>query len=135
VREIPQSKTGGLPVAITLLPLACSAIGHGRKSRYEESSRNDAGGVTSRAGTFQFTLIRDTASHPLLSLNGGGYSSGGLQFTGMAAPALTVTVQATTNFLQWTNLGSVTVDTNGEFSFTDTNAFLLRCCFYRATNQ
>ncbi len=52
-----------------------------------------------------------------------------LQFYG--TPGQSYNFQATTNFLNWTNLGSSLADTNGLFQFLDTNAPLFPLRFYR----
>jgi hypothetical protein len=43
-------------------------------------------------------------------------------------------VQATTNFIQWTNIGFATGGVSGNFLFNDTNAFRYQYRFYRTTN-
>lgn len=43
-------------------------------------------------------------------------------------------VQATTNFIQWMNIGFATGDVSGTFTFADTNAFRYPHRFYRTTN-
>jgi hypothetical protein len=43
-------------------------------------------------------------------------------------------VQATTNFIQWTNIGFATGGVGGTFTFADTNAFKFKHRFYRTTN-
>jgi hypothetical protein len=40
-------------------------------------------------------------------------------------------IQATQDFNTWSVIGTVTVGTNGSFSFTDTNAASFSMCFYR----
>ena len=52
-----------------------------------------------------------------------------LQFFG--TPGQSYIFQATTNFLNWTNLGYSLADTNGLFEFLDTNAPLFLYRFYR----
>lgn len=42
------------------------------------------------------------------------------------------TIQATTNFVNWTNLATVTSDITGKFIYNDINASQLRMRFYRA---
>jgi hypothetical protein len=46
-------------------------------------------------------------------------------------PGQSYKYQATTNFLNWTDLNSVMADTNGLFQFLDTNAPLFPYRFYR----
>lgn len=78
------------------------------------------------------TLVRD-ASPPLL-LGTSPLTNGNWKFTGAGTPSGIYTIQATTNFLIWTNLGFATGDISGNLSFTDTNAFRFRYRFYRTTN-
>ena len=78
------------------------------------------------------TLVRDPGTGPQLS--SGGFSNGTFRLLGAGGNGVVYTIQATTNFLQWTNLGSATGNGSGNFSFTDTNAFRYRYRFYRTTN-
>jgi hypothetical protein len=78
-------------------------------------------------------LVRDSgAASALLSNN--VYSNGNFRFSGAGGSAIIYGVQATTNFLQWTNIGFTTGDLSGNFIFNDTNAFRYLYRFYRATN-
>lgn len=63
-----------------------------------------------------------------------GLTNGNWQFTGIGIASNTYTIQATTNFITWTNIGIATGNSNGNFTFTDTNAFLFPYRFYRTTN-
>jgi fibronectin-binding autotransporter adhesin len=79
------------------------------------------------------TLVRDGGIvGPQLS--SGGYSTGAFQLLGVGGNSVVYTIQATTNFQQWTNVGSGTGDVSGHFNFVDTNAALFRYRFYRTTN-
>ncbi len=61
-------------------------------------------------------------------------TNGNWQFTGIGLPSNSYTIQATTNFITWTNLGFATGNSNGIFSFIDSNAFRFNYRFYRTTN-
>ncbi|HXP62335.1 MAG TPA: hypothetical protein VN829_17695 [Dongiaceae bacterium] len=52
-----------------------------------------------------------------------------LQLPGL--PGSSAGLAATTNFINWTELGPVVANTNGLFKFTDTNTALYPCRFYR----
>ena len=81
------------------------------------------------------TLVRDSGSvitGPQLSF--GPYSNGTFQLLGVGGASAIYTIQATTNFIQWTNIGNATGDVSGKFSILDTNASKFRYRFYRTTN-
>jgi len=63
-----------------------------------------------------------------------GFTNGGWRFTGIGIPSNTYTIQATTNFITWTNIGPVIGNSNGIFSFIDSNAAQFKYRFYRITN-
>ena len=58
-------------------------------------------------------------------------SDGSIQLQFFGNPSLSYNLQATTDFLNWTNLGFSLADTNGLFEFLDTNAPLFPYRFYR----
>lgn len=58
-------------------------------------------------------------------------SDGSIQLQFFGSPGQGYNFQATTDFLNWTNLGSSLADTNGMFEFLDTNAPLFPFRFYR----
>jgi hypothetical protein len=58
-------------------------------------------------------------------------SDGSIQLQCFGNPGQSYHVQATTNFLNWTDLSSVMAGTNGLFQFLDTNAPLFPYRFYR----
>lgn len=81
------------------------------------------------------TLVRDSGSvtvGPLLS--GGGFTGGTFQLLGSGSNGFIYTIQATTNFVNWTNLGFATGGVGGSFQFNDPNAFRFPYRFYRTTN-
>ena len=63
-----------------------------------------------------------------------GLTNGNWSFTGLGLPTNTYTIQATTNFITWTNVGVTVGNSNGAFTFTDSNAFRFKYRFYRTTN-
>jgi len=63
-----------------------------------------------------------------------GLTNGNWRLTGVGISSNIYTIQATTNFLNWTNIGLATGNLSGAFSFTDTNAFRFKYRFYRSTN-
>ena len=81
------------------------------------------------------TLVRDSGTIVLgPQLTAGNYNGGTFQFLGLGSNGVSYTVQATTNFVQWTNLGFATGGVSGNFIFIDSNAFQFRYRFYRTTN-
>jgi ferric iron reductase protein FhuF len=59
------------------------------------------------------------------------------QLTGQGLSNLTYTIQAATNLnpvIQWSNIGALVANSNGVFSFIDTNATLFPVRFYRAVS-
>lgn len=80
-------------------------------------------------------LVRDfggVATGPRLS--SGGATNKTFKLLGAGGMATIYTIQASTNLLQWPNVGSATGDFGGNFIFTDTNATNFRYRFYRTTN-
>ncbi len=81
------------------------------------------------------TLVRDSGTIPLGPLLSDGlYTNGSFQLRGAGSNGLIYTVQATTNFVQWTNIGFATGGVSGNLLFHDTNAFRYQYRFYRTTN-
>ncbi|HWC59170.1 MAG TPA: hypothetical protein VHC44_05695 [Verrucomicrobiae bacterium] len=79
-------------------------------------------------------LVRDSGTGVGPQLSSGGYTNKTFKFLGAGSTATIYTIQASTNFLQWTNVGMATGDVSGNFLFTDTNATNFRYRFYRTTN-
>jgi len=80
-------------------------------------------------------LVRDSggvATGPQLSSS--GYTNRTFKLLGAGSVATIYTIQATTNLVQWTNIGTATGDIGGNFVFTDTNATNFRYRIYRTTN-
>ncbi|HXP61978.1 MAG TPA: SBBP repeat-containing protein [Dongiaceae bacterium] len=78
------------------------------------------------SGGTDITTIR-YVQDPTIQLQAGGAML--LQLPGL--PGGSAGLAATTNFLNWTELGPVVANTNGLFQFTDTNAALYPHRFYR----
>ena len=58
-------------------------------------------------------------------------NDGSIQLQASGIPSQSYNFQATTDLLNWINLGSALADTNGNFGFLDTNAPLFSHRFYR----
>jgi hypothetical protein len=79
------------------------------------------------------TLVRDSGSAgPILT--GGTYSNGTFQLFSSGSSGVVYGLQASTNFIQWTNIGFATGTVSGTISFTDPEAFHYSYRFYRTTN-
>jgi len=61
-------------------------------------------------------------------------TNGTWNFNGIGIQSNRYVVQATTNFITWTNIGFATGNVSGTFSFADTNASRFQYRFYRTTN-
>ncbi len=79
-------------------------------------------------------LVRDAGTGAGPQLSSGSYTNKTFKLLGVGSSATIYTIQASTNLLQWTNLGLATGDIGGNFLFTDTNATNFRYRFYRTTN-
>ena len=79
-------------------------------------------------------LVRDSGAGGGPQLSSGGYTNKTFKLLGVGGGSTIYTIQASTNFLQWTNVGLATGDVGGNFIFTDTNAPNFRYRFYRTTN-
>jgi hypothetical protein len=76
------------------------------------------------------TLVRDAG----LTLTNAITSGGNFTLNGAASGPGLYQVQASTNLINWTNLGTVTGNASGSFTFIDTNAYQFPYRFYRTTN-
>ena len=79
-------------------------------------------------------LVRDLAPGEPPPLSNGGYTNKTYRVLGFGNGSAIYTIQASTNLLQWTNIGLATGDVSGNFNFTDTNAANFIRRFYRTTN-
>jgi len=84
-------------------------------------------------GTGNDVVLTLVSAQPALT-GTGSLTNGNWRFTGTGLVSNIYTIQATTNFITWTNLGFATGNVSGAFTFTDTNAFRFPCRFYRTTN-
>ncbi|HYG21445.1 MAG TPA: hypothetical protein VEH04_01600, partial [Verrucomicrobiae bacterium] len=98
-----------------------SASGQNFRVNYSGGTGNDV------------TLVKDSGAGPP-QLGGSSWSNNLFRLKGTGGASTVYVIQATTNFLQWTNVGRATGDVSGAFLFTDTNAFRFRHRFYRAVN-
>lgn len=105
-----------------------------------ENSTFSAGGKSYRihysggTGNDVVLVSESGAPPPAPSLSSGGYNGGNFHLLGTGTSSLIYTVQASTNLLQWTNIGTATGDLSGGLDFLDTNASKFRYRFYRTTN-
>jgi hypothetical protein len=80
------------------------------------------------------TVVSNSVVVPAL-LTARGLTNGNWQLiTGVGSPSTVITVSASTNFIQWTNIGTSTSDLSGNFLFMDSNAVLFKTRFYRVQN-
>ncbi len=79
------------------------------------------------------TLVRASGAAGA-TLSGTTYTNGTFLLSGAGSNTVIYSVQATTNFVQWTNIGFATGGVSGAFTFSDTNAFRFRYRYYRTTN-
>ncbi len=79
-------------------------------------------------------LVRDLAPGERPPLLNNGYTNKTYRLLGFGNGSAIYTIQASTNLVQWTNVGLATGDVIGNFNFTDTNATNFRYRFYRTTN-
>jgi hypothetical protein len=80
-------------------------------------------------------LVRDSGGIAVgLQLSNGGYTNKTYRLLGAGSGSTIFTIQASTDLLQWTNVGTATGDISGNFNFTDTNAVNFIRRFYRTTN-
>jgi fibronectin-binding autotransporter adhesin len=79
-------------------------------------------------------LVRDSLAGVGPQLSNGGYTNKTFRVLGAGGGSTIFTIQASTNLVQWTNIGTATGDISGHFNFTDTNAVNFIRRFYRTTN-
>jgi plastocyanin len=99
--------------------------------RYKDSRGAWSGYSTATRFT---TVVSNTVVVPAL-LTAKGLTNGNWRLiTGVGSPSSVITLSASTNFMQWTNIGTATSDLSGNFQFMDSNAVLFKARFYRAQN-
>jgi len=79
-------------------------------------------------------LVRDSGGIVTGPRVSGSFTNQTFKLLGLGSGSTIYTIQATTNLLRWTNIGTATGDLGGNFLFTDTNATNFRYRFYRTTN-
>jgi hypothetical protein len=101
---------------------------------YRDVETNGNANINLRAGTIRFWFNPDWNSTTLLLSNavlaGGNFS---FSITGAAGGAWNV--YSSTNLTTWTNIGSVTLNSSGYNTFTDTTAAAFTSCFYHLSNS
>ena len=79
--------------------------------------------------------MRDSGSASTgATLTGGVLTNGTFRLFALGSNTVIYGVQATTNFIQWTNIGFATGGVGGTLTFADPNAFRYQYRFYRTTN-
>ena len=86
------------------------------------------------AGGTGNAVVLTSASLTGTLLFSGGYNNGGFLLRGTGTASAIYTIQATTDFLRWSNITTVTADPGGAFNFSDPNAAQFPYRFYRTTN-
>lgn len=114
-----------------------SATGLAQNTGYDWQVRyKDSHGAWSEySSATHFTTVVPTPPAVPVKLTAVGITNGFWKLLGTGAPSAHLTVQATTNWVQWTNIGAVTGDVSGGFSFIDSNSVNFQSRFYRTTNQ
>jgi plastocyanin len=119
-----NSLTNYLPAGLT------SGTSYDWQVRYKDSR----GAWSDYSTATRFTTVANTVTTPAL-LTARGLTNGNWRLiTGVGSPATVITMSASTNFIQWTNIGTATSDVSGNFLFMDSNAVLFKTRFYRAQN-
>jgi fibronectin-binding autotransporter adhesin len=79
------------------------------------------------------TLVRDSGSAGP-TLTGGSYTSGTFRLFSSGGSGVVYGLQASTDFIQWTNIGFATGSVSGTLDFADPEAFRYPFRFYRTAN-
>jgi plastocyanin len=113
------------------LPAGLSA---GTSYDWQVRYKDSRGAWSQYSTSTRFTTANSVVKVPTL-LTAGSLTNGNWRLiTGVGSPSTPFTVQASTNFVQWTNIGSATSDVSGNFIFMDSNATLFKARYYRTTN-
>lgn len=112
---------GGSPVSGTFTGLAENALVNVASQSFQIHYAGGSG--------HDVTLVRSSATASQLTAS--EFTGGGLTLSGVGISSAVYTLQASTDFQQWTDIGSVTSDASGNFTFSDTNAVLFQYRFYR----
>ncbi len=93
--------------------------------------KDNRGAWSDYSASTRFTTVASVVAPAMLTAR--GLTNGNWRLiSGAGSPSAVYTVSASTNFLQWTNIGSATGDVSGNFMFMDSNAVLFKTRFYRA---
>jgi plastocyanin len=95
--------------------------------------KDNRGAWSDYSSATHFTTL--VTSIPPTLLTAGGFTNGNWRLLGVGNASSHFAVLATTNFIQWTNIGSATSDVSGSFFFIDSNAVQFRSRFYQTTNR
>ena len=118
------SLTNYLPVGLT----------NGTSYDWQVRYKDNRGAWSDYSASTRFTTASKVVAVPAL-LTARGLTNGNWRLiTGVGSPSTVVTVSASANFLQWTNIGTATSDVSGNFLFMDSNAVFFNTRFYRGQN-
>lgn len=120
--------------AVSLTNYSPAGLAEGTGYDWQVRYKDSRGAWSEYSTATHFTTIV-TAPKPPAQLFASGFTNGVWKLTGTGAVSAHFTVLATTNFVQWTNIGTATSDVSGAFMFTDSNAVLYKSRFYRTTNN
>jgi plastocyanin len=111
-----------------------AGLTNGTSYEWQVRYKDNRGAWSDYSASTRFTTVSNVVAVPAL-LTARGFTNGNWRLiTGVGSPSAVITVAASTNFLQWTNIGTATSDVSGNFLFMDSNAVLFNTRFYRAHN-
>jgi plastocyanin len=126
--------SGEVSAANSLTNFLPAGLSGGTSYDWQVRYRDNRGAWSDYSASTRFTTVSNSIAVPAL-LTARGLTNGNWRLiTGTGSPSTVITVSASTNFIQWTNLGTSTSDISGSFFFTDSNAVLFKTRFYRAQN-
>jgi plastocyanin len=126
--------SGEISAANSLTNYLPAGLTSGTSYDWQVRYKDNRGAWSDYSTSTRFTTAASIVAVPPL-LTVGGLTNGNWRLiTGVGSPLTPVTMLATTNFIQWTNIGRATGDAGGNFLFIDSNAVLFRTRFYRTTN-
>ena len=110
-----------------------AGLSEGTSYAWQVRYKDNRGAWSEYSTPTHFTTLVSTPPQPV-QLTSGGMTNGFLRLVGAGSALSHFTVQASTNFIQWTNIGTATSDVSGGFIFMDSNAVQFKSRFYRTTN-